>query len=327
MVDAGARSTRPFRFLADPGDVPDGVALREAAHRAESIGYSTLVYPDHIVAPLGMVPVLASIAAVTDTLRVAPFVTNNDLRHPVLLAQDLATIDVLSGGRLDVAMGAGWNRPEYEALGIPFDPVGVRVSRLAEAIAVVKGCFGDTPFSFAGEHYTVTEHEGLPKPVQRPHPPIFIGGGGQRVLSLAAREADIVGLAPRTLPSAAGGPVVRSDPRTITIEATREKLGWVREAAGERYDALEFNVYPTGVPAMITDDAKAIAKETLSGIRERTGVGISADEWLASPHVFVGTVDFLVDKIRSLRAELGISSFMLGDIDGMAPVVERLAGS
>jgi probable F420-dependent oxidoreductase len=326
VADAGA-PLRPFRFLADPGDVPDGDALCDIAQRAESMGYSTLVYPDHIVAPLGMVPLLATVAAVTDTLRVAPFVTNNDFRHPVLLAQDLATIDVLSGGRVDVAMGAGWNRPEYEAMGLPFDPVGVRVSRLAEAIAVVKGCFGDTPFSFSGEHYTVTEHDGLPKPVQRPHPPIFIGGGGHRILTLAGREADIVGLAPRTMASAPGGPVVRSDPRSITIAATREKLAWVREAAGERFEALEFNVYPTGVPAMITDDAKSIAKETLQGIRERTGVGIGVDDWLASPHVFVGTVDFLVDKIRSLRADLGITSFMLGDIDGLAPVVERLAGS
>jgi probable F420-dependent oxidoreductase len=328
VADAGARPAKPpIRFLADPGDVPDGRVLQDIARRAESMGYAALVYPDHIVAPLGMVPVLASIAAVTDTLRVSPFVTNNDLRHPALLAQDLATIDVLSGGRVEVGMGAGWNRPEYEALGLAFDPVGVRVSRLAEAVTIVKGCFGDGPFSFVGEHYRVTDHEGLPRPVQRPHPPIFIGGGGQRVLSLAGREANIVGLAPRTMPTAPGGEVVRSDPRSITIEATREKLGWVREAAGDRFDQLTFNVYPTGVPAMITDDARKIAKETLDGIRSRTGVGIGVDDWLASPHVYVGTVDFLVDKLRSLRDELGISSFMLGDIDGMAPVVERLAGS
>lgn len=328
MADAAARPTpKPFRFLADPGDVADGAALREVARRAESMGYSALVYPDHVIAPLGMVPVLASIAAVTDTLRVAPFVANNDLRHPVLLAQDLATIDVLSGGRVDVAMGAGWNRPEYEALGLAFDPVGVRVARLAEAVAIVKGCFGDGPFSFEGEHYTVTEHDALPKPVQRPHPPFFIGGGGQRVLTLAAREADIVGLAPRTMPIVADGITVRSDPRSITIAATEEKIAWVRAAAGDRFEALEFNVYPTGVPAMITDDARKIAADTLGAIRSRTGVGISVNDWLASPHVFVGTVGALVAKLLELRERLGITSFMLGDIDGMAPVVERLAGT
>jgi probable F420-dependent oxidoreductase len=328
VADGGARPVKkPFRFLADPGAVADGTALREVARRAEAMGYAALVYPDHVIAPLGMVPVLASIAAVTDTIRVAPFVANNDLRHPALLAQDLATIDVLSGGRVEVGIGAGWNRPEYEALGLAFDPVGVRVSRLTEAVAVLKGCFADGPFSFAGEHYTVTDHDAMPKPVQRPHPPIFIGGGGQRVLTLAGREADIVGLAPRTMPIVADGITVRSDPRSITIAATEEKIAWVRAAAGERFDALEFNVYPTGVPAMITDDARTIAKETLEGIRARTGAGISVDDWLASPHVFVGTVDFLVAKLRDLRDTLGISSFMLGDIDGMAPVVERLAGS
>lgn len=327
MADAGARpSPRPLRFLADPGEVADGRALRETARRAESMGYAALVYPDHIVAPLGMVPVLASIAAVTDTLRVSPFVANNDLRHPALLAQDLATLDVLSGGRVEVGIGAGWNRPEYAALDIPFDPVGVRVGRLAEAVAVMKGCFGEGRFTFAGEHYSVTDHEGLPKPVQRPHPPILIGGGGRRVLTLAGREADIVGLAPRTLASASGAEVVRSDPRSITIAATVEKLAWVREASGERFDRLELNVYPTGVPATITHDARRIAMETLDGIRSRTGVEISVDEWLASPHVYVGTVGFLEDKIRALRDELGISSFMLGDVDAMAPVVERLAG-
>ena len=328
MADGGSRpAPKPFRFLADPGEVADGAALREVARRAESMGYSGLVYPDHIIAPLGMVPVLASIAAVTDTLRVAPFVANNDLRHPVLLAQDLATIDVLSGGRVDVAMGAGWNKPEYEALGIAFDPVGVRVARLAEAVAVVKGCFSDGPFTYAGEHYTVTAHDGMPKPVQRPHPPFFIGGGGQRVLTLAAREADIVGLAPRTMPIVADGITVRSDPRSITIAATEEKIAWVHAAAGDRFDALELNVYPTGVPAMITDDARKIAADTLDGIRARTGVGISINDWLASPHVYVGTVEALVAKLQELRERLGITSFMLGDIDGMAPVVERLAGT
>lgn len=327
MAEAGGRAApRPFRFLADPGEVADGTALRDVARRAESIGYAGLVYPDHVVAPFGFVPVLASVAAVTERLRVSPFVANNDLRHPALLAQDLATIDVLSGGRLDVALGAGWNRPEYVALGLPFEPVGTRVARLTEAVAIVKGCFGDGPFTFAGEHYTVTAHDGLPKPVQRPHPPIFIGGGGRRVLELAGREADIVGLAPRTL-AGASGDVVRSDPRSITVEATEEKIAWVREAAGERFAGLEFNVYPTGVPAMITDDARKVAADTLDRIRARTGLDMPVEAWLASPHVFVGTVDALVAKLRELRERLGISSFMLGDVDAMAPVVERLAGT
>ena len=241
--------TRPFRFLADPGEVTDGPSLREAARRAESIGYHVLVYPDHVVIPFGFVPLLATVAAVTDRLRVAPFVANNDLRHPALLAQDLATLDVLSGGRVEVAIGAGWNRPEYAALGIPFDATGVRVSRLAEAVTVLKGCFADGPFSFAGEHYTITEHDGQPTPVQQPHPPLFIGGGGKRVLTLAGREADIVGLAPRTLAATDGGDVVRADPRSITIAATEEKIGWIREAAGDRFDGAGAQRLPDRQPA------------------------------------------------------------------------------
>ena len=320
-------STRPFRFLADPGDVADGAGLAAVARRAEAMGYAALIYPDHVVAPFGMVPLLTWAAAATTTLRVAPFVANNDLRHPALLAQDLATLDVLSGGRVEVAVGAGWNRPEYEALGLPFDAVGVRVSRLTEAVAVIKGCFADGPLSFSGEHYTITGHDGLPKPVQRPGPPLFIGGGGRRVLTLAGREADIVGLAPRTLPSAAGGPVVRSDPRSITIAATEEKIAWVREAAGERFGGLELNVYPTGSAPRITDHARKDAADILDGIRARTGVDLDLDDYLESPHVFIGSVDGLVAKLRELRDRLGISSFMTGDIDTLAPVVERLAGT
>ena len=203
---------RPFRFLAEPGDVADGKALIEAAHRAESIGYDVMVYPDHVVLPFGLVPLLTTVAAVTERLRVSAFVVNNDLRHPALVAQDMASIDVISGGRVEVAIGGGWNVPEYEALGIPFEPIGRRIDRLTEAVAVIKGCFAEGPFSFAGEHYTITNHEGLPKPVQKPRPPLFIGGGGKRLLTLAGREADIVGVAPRTLASASsqGGRAFRS---------------------------------------------------------------------------------------------------------------------
>jgi probable F420-dependent oxidoreductase len=290
------------------------------------MGYSTVVYADHLVLPLGFVPLLTWAAAATERIRVMPFVANNDLRHPAILAQDLASLDVLSGGRVEVAMGAGWNRPEYDAIGIPFDPVGTRVSRLAEAIAVVKGTFGDGPFSFAGEHYAITAHDGQPKPVQRPHPPLFIGGGGKRVLSLAGREANTISLAPRTL-TAASGEAVRSDPRSITIAATEEKIGWIREAAGTRFADIELNVYPTGTAPQVTDHPRKVAGDLLDGIRARTGVEVDVDEYLAAPNVFIGSIDGLAAKIAELRERLGISSFMVGDLDTLAPVVERLAGT
>ena len=315
---------RPFRFLAEPGDVADGKAVAEAARRAESTGYSVMVLADHLVLPFGFVPLLTWAAASTERLRVMPFVANNDLRHPAILAQDLASLDVLSGGRVEVGMGAGWNRPEYDAIGVPFDPVGTRVTRLGEAIAVVKGALGEGPFSFAGEHYTITDYEGQPTPARRP--PLFIGGGGRRVLTLAGREADTVSLAPRTL-TAAAGEVVRSDPRSISMAATEEKIGWVREAAGDRFAEIELNVYPTGTAPQVTDHPRKAASDLLDGIRARTGIEVDVDEYLASPNVFIGSIDGLTAKFGELRERLGISSIMTGDPDTLAPVVERLAGT
>ena len=313
---------RPFRFLADVGLVETPAELIERAHRAEATGYSVMVIADHLVIPLGPIATLATVAAVTTQLRIGTFVLNNDLRHPMVLAQELATLDVLSEGRLEVAIGAGWNIAEYAAAGIPFDRSPTRTARLAESVAILKGLFAEGPFSFAGEHYTITDAEGVPKPVQRPHPPILIGGGGRRTLSLAGREADIVGLAPRIQP---GTTLV--DPRSLTVQAAAEKLAWVREAAGERYERLELNAYPSQFPSVITDHARAEATERAAAITARAGAPISADELLASPHQFIGTVDALCEKLVELRERLGISSFMLGDVDEMAPVVERLAGT
>jgi probable F420-dependent oxidoreductase len=313
--------TRPFAFLAGFQAVADGKALAAEARRAESMGFAGLVVPDHLIEQLSPIPALATIAAATDRLRIAAFVHNNDLRHPAVLAQDLASLDVLSGGRLDVAIGAGWNKPEYDAIGLPFDPTPVRQARLEEAIAVLKGCFGDGPFSYAGTHYTITELDAYPKPVQRPHPPFLIGGGGRRTLALAGREADIVGLAPRILSGQ------RSDPVSLTVAAAAEKIEWVREAAGDRFDDLVFNVYPSTWPIVITDDPRAEARKVIDHLRGRNPVDLTEDEVLESPHLFIGTVDGLVEKLRLLRDRLGITSFMTGDIDELAPVVERLAGT
>jgi len=313
---------RPFRFLAEVGEVGSVVELRERARRAESMGYAVMVIPDHLVIPLAPIATLATVAAATEHLRIGTFVLNNDLRHPMVLAHELATLDVLSEGRLEIAIGAGWNIAEYTATGIPFEPSAVRSARLEESVAVLKGLFAEAPFSYAGRYYAITEAEGVPKPIQRPHPPFLIGGGGRRTLSLAGREADIVGLAPRIQP---GSTTV--DPRSLTVEAAAEKLAWVRDAAGDRYDDLEFNAYPSQFPSVITDRARADATERPAAITARAGVEISADELLASPHQYIGTVDALCDKLVELRERLGISSFMLGDIDELGPVVERLAGT
>ena len=311
---------RPFRFLADAREIATLAELRETVRHAESVGIDTLVIPDHLIPQLAPMPAMAAIAALSDRLRISAFVLNNDLRHPAVLAQDLASLDVLSGGRLDVAIGAGWNRAEYEAIGLSFDPTPIRQARLTEAIAVLKGCFAPGPFSFAGEHYTITDYDAHPKPVQQPHPPFMIGGGGRRTLTLAAREAQVVGLAPRILRG--GVP----DLASISFEATREKIGWVREAAGDRFDGLELNVYPSMTGVSVTDAPLAEAREVAQRLEERTGTAIAPEELLDSPHIYIGTVDDFVAKFRRLRAELGITSIMVGAVGELDAVVERLAG-
>jgi probable F420-dependent oxidoreductase len=312
---------RPFTFIADALDAEDAATLAERARRAEAMGVTTFAVPDHLVPMPAPIPYLAMVAAATERLRITAFVHNNDLRHPAVLAKDLATLDVYSGGRLDVAIGAGWNKPEYDAIGLRFDPIGTRVSRLAESVAILKGCFADGPFSFAGEHYTITDYDAYPKPKQRPHPPIFIGGGGRRTLTLAAREANIVGLAPRTLTGQ------RADPLSITWAATEEKLGWVRDAAGERFDDLTFNIYPSQWPITVTDDLRGEARKVIDRMRERTGHELSEDDVINSPHVFIGSIDRFVEKFQELRERLGVSSFLVGGLEDLGPVVERLAGT
>ena len=276
---------------------------------------------DHLLDALAPNVGLAVVATATQTLRIGHFVLNNDLRHPAVLHAELATLDVLSEGRLEIGIGAGWNVPEYTASGISFDPVGARVGRLEEALIVLKGLFADPPLTHRGANYAITAMDGRPKPVQRPHPPILIGGGGKRVLQLAAREAQIVGFAPRIGDHSGGF-------RSCTFEATREKVGWVREAAGARFAEIELNTYPSFRPASVTNDPKKAALELLERINKSAPSGLTVEQLLDSPHVLIGTVEQLVAKFTRLRDELGISNIMVGNgIDDFAPIVERLAGT
>lgn len=311
---------RPFRFSVSRGEAVSAKVLGESARRAEALGYSTFVLSDHLLKLLAPNVALAVVAAATEKLRIGHFVLNNDLRHPAVLHQELASLDVLSEGRLEIGIGAGWNEPEYTASGIPFDAVPTRVTRLEESVAVLKGLFRPEKLSFQGKHYTITEMEGGPAPVQKPHPPIFIGGGGKRVLRLAGREAQIVGFAPRIGAKVGGF-------RSCTFEATREKVGWVKEAAGARFDEIELNTYPSFRPTSVTDEPRKAAEALLARLNERQPSGLTVEELLDSPHVFIGTIDQLVEKFTRLRDELGISNIMVGSaIDEFAPVVERLAG-
>jgi len=293
-----------------------GPAWVAKARRVEELGYATLCVPDHFDDQLAPFPALVAAAAATSTLRVGTLVLDNDYRHPLVAAKEAATVDLLSGGRLELGVGAGWLTSDYEQSGIVCDPPAVRIDRLEEGLAVVKGLLAGGKFSFAGRHYTVTGHPGTPRPVQRPHPPLLVGGGGRRILTLAGREADIVSVN-FDLRSGSVGPQVGP---TATASATAEKLRWVREAAGDRADDIELShtLYLT----MVTDERDAAA----AGLG--VGFGLSGEEVLAMPNFAIGTVPQIADELERRRDELGFSYIVVGGecYEAMAPVVARLAG-
>ena len=311
---------KPFQFYADVRQPASLKEFHDKVRQAEAAGYHGLVIPDHLIDQMSPVPAMAAIAAISDTLRIGAFVLNNDLRHPAVLAQDLASLDVLSGGRLDVNIGAGWNLAEYEAIGIPFEPVRVRSARMAEAVAVLKGCLRGEPFSFQGTHYRITDYQAGPRAVQQPYPPFMIGGGGRQTLELAAREADVVGLAPRIRQG-------RGDAMSLTWEATAEKIEWIREAAGDRWDGLTLNVYPSSVAVTVTDQPSVAAREAADSLEQRMGMRLTEEQVLASPHIFIGSEESFTEKFIGLREGLGISSIMIGELGPLDAVVQRLSGS
>jgi probable F420-dependent oxidoreductase len=313
------KKPRPFRF----GLTSNGAATREAwlamARKAEAQGYSTLLISDHLHNQIGPVSALVAAAEATTMLRVGSFMFANDFRHPVFLAQEAATIDLLSGGRFELGLGAGWLRAEYEKSGISFDPPGVRVARMEEAVQVVKGCWGDQPFTYSGAHYKVKELNVLPKPTQKPRPPMMIGGGSQRVLSIAAREADIVSINFKS--TRAGG----ADFSSIRPEAIDQRIQWVREAAGDRFEALELNNF--AFIAAVTDQRRQGAQQAFRDFGQ-TIEEASIDDWLASPMVLIGTVGQIIEDLQMRRERFGISYIVLREsiADAFAPVLERLVG-
>jgi probable F420-dependent oxidoreductase len=307
---------RPFRFGVQEHTSPSGAAWRDKARQVESMGYSTLYLPDHFGDQLSPVAALMAAADATSTLRVGSLVFDNDYRHPVVLAREAATLDLLSDGRLDLGLGAGWMKSDYMRAGIPLDPPGMRIERMEEGLKVIKGLFAGGPFSFSGKHYQIAELEGAPKPVQEPHPPIILGGGGRRMLSLAAREADIVNVNF----DLRGGKVSRDLVRTGMAARTDEKLEWIKEAAGPRFDDIELSI--TVFVASVTDDRESMA--TAIG----AGLGLEAADILDMPHFLIGTVDQVLANVEVRRERYGISYVIVpGEAsESLAPVVARLAG-
>ncbi|MGD9702146.1 MAG: TIGR03621 family F420-dependent LLM class oxidoreductase [Acidimicrobiia bacterium] len=307
---------RPFRFGVQASSAPDRAAWVSLARRVEAHGYDVLSMPDHFTEQFAPVPALMAAADATDRLRIGALVWDNDYRHPIVLAKELATIDVLSQGRLEIGMGAGWMQSDYEQSGIPYDSPKVRIDRFVEAIAVMKGALSDAPFSVAGAHYTVTGYDGRPKPVQQPWPPLLIGGGGRRVLTFAAREADIVGIN-GTLTAGVVGPDAIS---TMTAGAVDEKIGIVREVAGDRLDDIELNIRAFMVN--VTDQRTTV----MDGVAAAIGVERSMVE--ASPFALIGSAEQLIEDLLARRERWGFSYVIVGadDVDAFAPVVAALAG-
>lgn len=307
-----------FRFGVQVSGSHSAADWRALARQIEDLGYSTMFMPDHFIdTELAPVVGISVAAAATERLRVGMLVLGNDYKHPAIVAKEAASLDLLSDGRLELGIGAGWMKTDYDALGFPYDSAGTRIERLAEALTVIKGAWGDGPFDHDGEHYTIRAYDGLPKPVQQPRPPILVGGGGPRLLRLAGREADIVGINPNLR----AGAITSDAVKTSLAEHTREKIGWVREGAGGRFDSIELQI--RYFVAAITDDADGLAEAMAPGL------GITATDALTSGVVLAGTVDHVCDTLTTRRDEWGVSYIVLGHdtFEAFAPVVSRLAGT
>jgi probable F420-dependent oxidoreductase len=302
----------PFRFSVHAAHARDGEEWLALARRAEDLGYRTLYVPDHLTGQLSPIAALAAAATVTKRIRIGPYVFANDFRHPLVMAREAATLDILSGGRLELGLGAGWRQADYRQLGYRYDRPGVRIDRLVEALAIVKRLLAGETVTHHGDHYQLDEARIGALPVQRPMP-IQIGAGGPRMLRLAAREADVVGLIPQF--TAGGRPTV-SD---ATEGALAQKVELVRAAAGDRFGRIELSIF-------VADAGLATSSRPLTSAL--TLGKAAATSLIGSPYVLYGTVGRLRDLLERRREALGIASYAIpgGAMEAMAPLVELLAG-
>jgi probable F420-dependent oxidoreductase len=305
----------PFRFVVHGSWAATGADWVTLARRAEALGYEALYMPDHLGRQLSPISALTAAAIATTSLRVGPYVAANDFRHPLLLARELATLDVLSAGRVEIGIGAGWSTTDYRQLGWAYDRPGVRIGRLEEAIAIIKRLFAGETVTHHGEHYQLDRARLAPLPVQRPHPPLVIGGGGPRLLRLAAREADIVGLIPQFSPR--GRPIISQ----ATEAATEAKAAIVREAAGDRWERLRLDVIVFDA-GLVGSGAGPLA--SVAAAAKATAVAL-----VGTPYVMYGTLPRLRDLLLRRRDRAGISQYSLPAhaLEAMAPLVEALAGT
>ena len=308
---------RAFRFGVQARGPMEAGGWQELARQAEGLGYDVLSVPDHFDRGPAPMVALAFAAEATTSLRLGTLVLANDFRHPTAVAKEAATLDVLSGGRFELGIGAGWQTTDYERTGISLDRPGLRIERLGEAVAIIKSLLAGETVTFSGQFYSIDGLTGLPEPVRTGGPPLFVAGGSERVLRLAARKADIVGVNP----SMSAGVIDERVGPSATAAATAAKIDWIREASGNRFGDLE--LHSRVHVASVTDDERGLAGALAPAM------GLDTDQALASPHSMIGTVDQIVDKLLRQREELGISYIGLSadSMEEMAPVVARLVGT
>ncbi|WP_280425997.1 TIGR03621 family F420-dependent LLM class oxidoreductase [Nocardia carnea] len=319
--------SRPFRFAVQATRATSGTEWRDTARQIEDLGYSTLFLADHYLGkgpaaresrypPQHLAPIaaMAVAAAVTTTLRIGCRVFCADYHVPGVLMKEATTLDLLTDGRLEFGIGGGWSAPEYRAMGVAFRPAAQRVAKLAEVVGLFKAHCSGEQLDRTGEYVTSVGYAGLPRPVQRPHPPLMIGGSRRRVLSLAGREADIASISnvPFDPIDAAG--------RTPQQEAAR-RLAFVRDAAGDRFAALDIESSPFF--ATVTTDPDAALAE-VSKI-----MNVSPDGLGDHPNVLAGTVPEIADRLRERRELFGANYITVQQTEfaAFAPVVELLTGT
>ena len=310
-------SQHKFRFGVQCGGEFTGESWRELAVKIEALGYETLYLPDHFIETvLAPLPAMAIAAEATTTLRVGALVMDNDYKHPAILAKETATIDVLSGGRAELGIGAGWMKVDYDALGIDYDTPGTRIARLDEGLQVIKGCFSGEKFSFSGDHYTITDYVGIPKPVQSKLP-ILIGGGGPKILGLAGREADIIGINPNLRV----GAITADAAATASGAETLKKIEYIKAGAGDRFDDIELQI--RYFVHSITDDRDGFAAMMAPAF------DATPEDLLGSGAALFGTLPEMVDTLVQRREEWGVTYIIVGNdfFEAFAPVVAELAGT
>ena len=316
----------PFRFAVQATNAGGGREWRDTVRKVEDLGYSTLFLADHYLGPgpaqraartprqdLAPIAAMAAAAAFSETLRIGCRVFCIDYHVPAVLAKEAATLDLLSEGRLEMGVGAGWSEVEYTALGLDFDRPGRRIAKLSEVVSLIKAHWQGEELEFSGDYARVRGYAGRPRPTQRPHPPIMIGGGGQRVLSLAGREADIV--------SISSVPFVARDADGLDPQAVAQRrIGYVRAAAGERYRGLDVESSPYFTE--ITDDPETY----LAGVAKSSGIAV--DLLRDHPNVLVGSAESVAETLCSRRDSFGINyvTVQQSQIESFAPVVTRLHG-